>query len=129
MWLSPQQAPEAGPVTLDAAETRYGYDITTARGSMKPATHVAITDWRVDDAIAARFTGRWNAAYHAIEDRIGSRLMKDLESESTYAALHVMTDASHLNLEMFGAPLTDPEGLSVAPVAVAAFEVVLLTEA
>jgi heme-degrading monooxygenase HmoA len=129
MWTSPEQASEQeGAVLAAAGETR-GYDVTTARGAMTPATHVAIVEWQVADEVAGRFTNRWNAAYHAIEDRIGSRLLRDLGSPGTYAGLHAVKAEAGLNPEYMGAPLTDGEGLSVRPVAVLRYEVVQLTEA
>ena len=129
MWLSPEQASAQDANTLGVDEETHGYDVATARGSMTPATHVAIVDWEVDDETASRFTDRWNAFYHAIEDRIGSRLLRDLDSPATYAGLHVMTDGSHLNPEMFGSPVSDADGMDVRPKGVRAFEVLLLTEA
>jgi heme-degrading monooxygenase HmoA len=129
MWQTPAQAAARQGNVLADDETRRGYDVTTARGSMTPATNVVIVDWQVDDDVAARFTNRWNAFYHAIEDRIGSRLMKDLERPGNQTGVHVMTDASHLNPEMFGTELNDPDGLSMRPAAVRCYDVVLLAEA
>jgi hypothetical protein len=124
MWLSPEQA---AAVPLMGGSR--GYDVATARGSMTPATHVALVDWQVEEADATRFTNRWNAVYHAIEDRIGSRLLHDLDAPSMYAGLHAVTDEANLNPEALAAAVTDAEGLSVSPAAVHRYEVLRLTEA
>ncbi len=128
MWLSPQQASSQDGNTLGATEETRGYDVATARGSMTPASHIALVDWVVADDLASRFTNRWNAAYHAIEDRIGSRLLKDLDAPGTYAGLHAVTDEANLNPEALAAAVTDAEGLSVSPTAIHRYEVLLLTE-
>jgi heme-degrading monooxygenase HmoA len=128
MWLSPEQAPGPDASTLGADET-HGYDVTTARGSMTPASHVALVDWQVDEGVAAQFTNRWNAAYHAIEERIGSRLLKDLDATGRYTGLHAVTDGANLGPQVLTAELKDAEGLSVAPSVVQRYEVLLLTEA
>ena len=127
MWLSPAQASSQDGKILGTTEAR-GYDVTTARGAMTPATHVALVDWQAGDDVAARFTSRWNAAYHAIEDRIGSRLLKDLDAPGHYAGLHAATDETNLDPEALGAGVRDAEGLSINPSAVHRFAVVLLTE-
>jgi hypothetical protein len=95
---------------------------------MTPADYDAMVEWQVPDADAARFTTRWNAIYHHIEDRIGSRLLKDLDTPGLYAGLHVVTDESNLNPEAMGAPIADDAGLSVSPKAVHRYEVIALTE-
>jgi heme-degrading monooxygenase HmoA len=127
MWLSPQHE-EAWRNDAEANSPAHGYDVTTARGTMTPATAVAIVDWRVDADLVARFTSRWNAVYHAIEDRIGSRLMQDLAAPTAYTAVHVVTDTANLKPDVLSAELTDPEGLAITPNAVTRYEVVLLTE-
>lgn len=129
MWLSPEQAPGPDASTLGAGEETHGYDVTTARGSMTPASQVALVDWQVGDDEAKRFTERWNAVYHAIEDRIGSRLMKDLEAPGRFAGLHVVTDAANLAHPTIEGELKDAQGFSVTPGAVHRYEVLLLTEA
>jgi hypothetical protein len=129
MWLSPEQASAQDGKVLEATTEPKGYDVTTARGSMTPATHVALVGWQAGDDIAARFTNPWNAAYHAIEDRIGSRLLKDLATPGHYVGLHAVTDEGNLNPEALAAAVKDAEGLSVQPLAVHRYEVVLLTEA
>jgi hypothetical protein len=128
MWLSPEQASEQDGNTLGANESTHGFDVTTARGSMTPASHVVLVDWQVDDAMAPRFTTRWNAAYHAIENRIGSRLLRDLESPRQYSGLHAVTDEGKLDGIALDATVTDAEGMSLMPSGVRRFEVVLLTE-
>ena len=129
MWLSPQQASAQEGVSLGDGEATRGFDVTTARGSMTPATHVAVVEWQVPDADAARFTTRWNAIYHHIEDRIGSRLLKDLDTPGLFVGLHAVTDESNLNPDALGATITDAEGLSVSPTAIRRYEVVSLVEA
>jgi heme-degrading monooxygenase HmoA len=128
MWLTPE-AEQAWRETNDAPAPTHGYDVVTARGSMTPASAVALVDWQIDAALAGRFSAGWNAAYHAIEDAFGSRLLQDLTSPETYVGLHVVTDPAKLDPQVLGAELTDPEGLSLAPLAVQRFDVVLLTEA
>jgi heme-degrading monooxygenase HmoA len=125
MWLSPDQATAGG---AGSADVDHAYDVATARGSMTPASHVAIVDWEVSRA-ADRFTNRWNAVYHAIEDHIGSRLLRDLDAPSKFAGLHAVTDEANLNPEALGAAITDAEGLDVRPIAIHRYEVLLLTEA
>jgi hypothetical protein len=129
MWLSPQQASGQEGVSLGEGEETAGYDVTTARGSMTPASHMAVVEWEVGDGDLARFTNRWNAVYHRIEDRIGSRLLKDLATPGRFAGLHAVTDEANLNPEALGAPITEADGLSISPVAVRRYEVVELTEA
>lgn len=128
MWLTAEHE-QAWREANAAPAPMHGYDVTTARGAMTPATAAAIVDWQVVAADAARFTARWNAAYHAIEDVFGSRLLQNLESASNYAGLHVVTDAARLDPKVLTAELTDADGLSVTPLAVQRFDVVLLTEA
>jgi hypothetical protein len=96
---------------------------------MTPATRFAIVEWRVPEGDAARFTNRWNAVYHAIEDRIGSRLLRDLGSPGSYAGLHAVTEAANLDVAILGGAVTDAGGLSLCPASVRTYEVVLLTEA
>jgi heme-degrading monooxygenase HmoA len=128
MWLTPEHD-AAWRAANDTPAPMHGYDVTTARGAMTPAAAAAIVEWRVDPADAVRFAARWNAAYHAIEDVFGSRLLQDLETPSGYAGLHVVTDASRLDPKVLGAAVTDGEGLAMEPLVVERYQVVLLTEA
>lgn len=128
MWLTPEHE-EAWREANGAPLPPHRYDVATARGSMTPASSVAIVDWQVEPDLVPRFAARWNAVYHAIEDAIGSRLLQDLGSEAIYAGLHVATDAAALDPKVLSADLTDDEGLEVTPLAVELFDVVLLTEA
>ena len=128
MWLTPEHD-AAWRAANDTPAPMHGYDVATARGAMTPAAAAAIVEWRVDPADAERFSARWNAAYHAIEDVFGSRLLQDLQTPSAYAGLHVVTDTSRLDPKVLGAALTDGEGLSVEPFTIERYEVVLLTEA
>lgn len=128
MWL----APEHEQAWRDASSTplpTHRYDVSLARGSMTPAVAVAIVDWQPEEAEAARFSARWNAAYHAIENVIGSRLLQDIEAPSNYTGLHAVTDAERLDLNILNSELTDEAGLSITPATVERFEIVLLTEA
>jgi heme-degrading monooxygenase HmoA len=89
MWLNRQAAGNADfPVQH--------YEVATARGSMTPASVAAIVDWRVQPDSAPGFVNRWNAAYHAIEDTIGSRLLQDLDDPAHYAGLHVATSDANI---------------------------------
>ena len=128
MWLTPEHA-QRWRQANDAPPPAHGYDVTTARGSMTPATAVAVVDWQVDGGLVARFTNRWNATYHAIEDRIGSRLAQDLTDATAFTAVHVVTDAAQLKPDVLKAQLTDDEGLALSPAIVETYEVVLLKEA
>ncbi len=128
MWLTPEHE-QSWRQAGDAPRAGHGYDVTIARGSMTPATAVAIVDWRVQPAEADRFAARWNAAYHAIEDAIGSRLLRDLASPESLVALHVVAEPERLDQQILAATLRDAEGLAIAPAAVQRFDVVLLTEA
>ena len=128
MWLSPEQATAQDGVTLGEGKETRGFDVTTARGSMTPATHIAVVEWQVPSDLTDRFSNRWNAAYHRIEDRIGSRLLRDLATPGLYAGLHAVTDEANLNPEALGAAITDENGLSVSSTAVRRYEVVVLTE-
>ena len=128
MWLTPEHE-QAWREANDAPAPMHRYDITTARGAMTPASAVALVEWQVDEALAARFTQRWNAAYHAIEDVFGSRLLQDLDSPGSYAGLHAVTDPARLDIKVLSADVTDDEGLDITPAVVDRFDVVLLTEA
>jgi len=121
MWLKREDAGNAGlPVQH--------YDVATARGSMTPAAVVAIVDWQVDPANAAAFVNRWNAVYHAIEDRIGSRLLQDMDEPSRYAGLHVATSEANLKQDVLAAAIEDG-GPDVSPQAIERFDVISLVEA
>jgi heme-degrading monooxygenase HmoA len=139
MWLTPEHAAAwresaaAGSyaevlhdTASDSAE--HGYDVTTARGAMTPASHAAIVEWEVEPERAAGFASRWNAAYHAVEDAIGSRLLQDLERPQRYVGLHVVTNDAALKSDVLMAEIKDREGPGLRPESVARFSVVLLTE-
>jgi len=127
MWLTPEQASsQIGAVLGDAAQTR-GYDVVTARGAMTPASHLALVEWRVGEADAAAFANRWNAVFHAIEDRIGSRLLRDLEAPGSLAGLHAVTAEGNLDAKTLGANIEDGE-LRVSPLSVHRYEVLSLAE-
>ena len=128
MWLSPEHQIAWRDANGSRIPTRR-FDVSVARGSMTPATTVTLVEWHPEPAQAARFSARWNAAYHPIENIIGSRLLQDLESPSSYTGLHAVTDAGSLDSRTLSAELTDEEGLSITPTAVDRFEVILLTEA
>jgi heme-degrading monooxygenase HmoA len=128
MWLTPEHA-KAWRDATESPAPQHGYDVATARGSMTPAAAAAIVDWKVDTQVAPRFASRWNAAYHAIEDVFGSRLLQNLDEPAAYVGLHVVTDPARLDLATLNAELTDTDGLMLRPVAVDRYEVVLLTEA
>jgi heme-degrading monooxygenase HmoA len=122
MWLKREDAGNAGfPVTH--------YDVATARGSMTPATAAALVDWQVDAPVAAAFTNRWNAAYHAIEDSIGSRLLQDMDDAAHYTGLHVAISEAALKLDVLSAGIKDDAGAEHKPQTVQRFEVVSLVEA
>ena len=106
-----------------------GYDVTTARGSMTPATVAAIVEWEIDDSSAKSFTERWNAAYHHIEDRISSRLARHLSQPTRFAGFHVAQSAAVLTPEVLGAELREGETFAAHPTTVDRYDVVLLTEA
>jgi hypothetical protein len=128
MWLSPEQASGQDAALLGETRESGGYDVVTARGAMTPASHVAVVEWRVGENVAARFANRWNAAYHAIEDRIGSRLLRDLQAPARYAGLHAVEDEGNLDARTLGAALEEGESPAIGPVAVQRFEVLVLTE-
>ena len=128
MWLTPEHE-QAWREANDAPAAMHGYDVTTARGAMTPAAAAAMADWQADAAEAAHFAARWNAAYHAIEDVFGSRLLQDLESPLHYTGLHVVTDAARLDPKVLSAEMSDVDGLAITPLAVQRYDVVLLTEA
>jgi heme-degrading monooxygenase HmoA len=121
MWLTLEDAGEADfPVQR--------YDVATARGSMTPAVVAALVDWRMDAAAAPAFVDRWNAAYHAIEDTLGNRLLQELDDPNHYAGLHVATSAANLTEAILAranaeaAPELPPSGMEL-------FEVLSLIEA
>lgn len=127
MWLTQEQASDQEGAALGTAAESRGFDVSTARGSMTPASHVALVEWQVADEEASRFATRWNAVYHAIEDRIGSRLLRDLAAAGRYVGLHAVTGEAKLDRGVLTAPVSDTEGLSVTPQAVHAYEVLDLT--
>src|SRR5688500_16861133 len=110
MWQTPEAAAawkageshgQAGAAHPgQATGNEQGYDVTTARGSMTPATVAAIVEWEIDDASAKAFTDRWNAAYHHIEDRVSSRLGRHLSRPARFAGFHVAQTADALTPEV-----------------------------
>jgi heme-degrading monooxygenase HmoA len=121
MWLSLEDAGDADfPVQR--------YEVATARGSMTPAAAAALVDWRIESGVAPAFVNRWNAAYHAIEDRLGNRLLQDLDDSPHYVGLHVVTSAEDLT-EGVLARATGEAAPEMAPSRVELFEVVSLSEA
>lgn len=139
MWLTEEQAAARGESDAlgaigggeDVARPigeMHGYDVTTARGSMTPASFAAIVEWEVDEPDGKMFTERWNAAYHHIEDRISSRLLRDLNEPAKLVGFHVAQSADVLTLEVLGAELRGGETFSARPIAVERYDVVLLTE-
>jgi heme-degrading monooxygenase HmoA len=120
MW---QQREQAGNAGFPAQH----YDVATARGAMTPAAVAAIVDWRVEGDAPA-FVNSWNAAYHAIEDTLGNRLLLDLDDATHYAGLHValneadITDAVLQRANAEAAPGGEPERIE-------RFEVIDLVEA
>jgi len=139
MWQTPEagatwtaseghgQAAAAHPV--QAIGNEQGYDVTTARGSMTPATVAGIVEWEIDDASAKAFTDRWNAAYHHIEDRVSSRLGRRLSQPARFAGFHVAQTADALTPEVLGSELREGETFAARPTVVDRYDVVLLTEA
>lgn len=105
------------------------YDVATARGPMSPAAFAAIVDWDIEDAPARKgFVERWNAAYHAIEDKLGSRLLAELSQPSRFAGLHVAQDKDDLSPHALSGKVERREELGFAPKAIARYEVILLSE-
>jgi heme-degrading monooxygenase HmoA len=121
MWLNLDAAGEG------AFEVQR-YEVATARGAMTPAAAAAIVDWQVDPEAAAAFVNRWNAAYHAIEDRLGSRLLKDLDDASHYAGFHVAANAEHLTEAVLSAANAEA-GPGASHIKVERFQVLHLAEA
>jgi heme-degrading monooxygenase HmoA len=122
MWLNRD---DAGKV--DFAVTHY--DVATARGTMTPASFAALVDWRVEAGAAPGFVNRWNNAYHAIEDSMGSRLLQNMDDPAHYTGYHVATRDSALRPEILGAAIRDDAGGELRPESVERFEVVSLVEA
>jgi hypothetical protein len=121
MWLNLDAAGEA------AFEVQR-YEVATARGAMTPAAVAAIVDWRVEAEAAPDFVSHWNAAYHAIEDNLGSRLLHDLDQPTHFAGLHVAAKPEGLTLAVLDAANNEAaQGLS--PERVERFEVLHLVEA
>ncbi len=131
MWLSQAQALVI-PKGIDAATGEplltLEYDVATARGSMTPASFVALVDWEVDSASAKQFTDRWNAGYHAIEDKLGSRLLQRLNAPGIYTGLHGSQTEDDLDARILGAPVSDGETMTLEPSELERFQVLLLTE-
>lgn len=127
MWLTPEQASDQEKTSLGSKTESRGFDVATARGSMTPASHVALVEWEAPEEAATAFANRWNAVYHAIEDRIGSRLLQDMAAPGRYAGLHAVTAKANLDTGVLGAAVSDAQGLSVTPLAVHLYEVISLT--
>jgi hypothetical protein len=89
----------------------------------------AIVEWEVDVEHARAFIDRWNAAYHHIEDRIGSRLGRHLSEPALFAAFHVAQSEAVLAQDVLGAELRLAENLAVRPASTDRYDVVMLTEA
>ena len=106
----------------------HGYDVVTARGSMTPAPVAAIVEWEVDVEHTKAFVDRWNAAYHHIEDRIGSRLGRHLSDPTSFAGVHVAQSEAALALDVLGGELRLAENLAVRPASVDRYDVVMLVE-
>ena len=121
MWLNRENAGNAG---FPAQH----YDVAKARGAMTPATVAAIVDWRVEAAAAPAFVNSWNAAYHAIEDTIGSRLLQDLDDPAHFAGLHVATSETNLT-EAILERANGEAGVGALPDKVERFAVLDLVEA
>ncbi len=140
MWLTAEAATDWAIGTIgaayDSAITEVAsdaslreFDVATARGSMTPAEYAVVIDWEVPPEAVAAFTNRWNALYHAVEDAIGSRLLRDLEQANRYVGLHVVTKQDVLKSDTFVADVAIGEGATLKPASVARYAVVLLTEA
>ena len=121
MWLTLEQA---GEPEFPARR----YDVATARGSMTPAAAAALVEWQPDEQATPDFVNRWNAAYHAIEDAIGSRLLRDLDGSGRFTALHVAANAAALTPATLGTANSDAGG-DTRPSNVELFEVLFLNEA
>ena len=107
----------------------HDYDVATARGSMTPAAFVGIVDWDLEDAGGRKgFTDRWNAAFHAIENRMGSRLLVELSQPSRYAGLHSAQSKDALDAESLSGKVDRHEEVGLDPRAISRYEVLLLTE-
>jgi hypothetical protein len=130
MWQTQEQAERWNDTSKpgDPSSAPQVYDVTTARGSMTPCSHAAIVDWSVDEADRANFVNLWNAAFHHVEDRIGSRLLQDVGRPATLAGLHVATDHDQPSPETLAAAIKLSEGLTIRPSSVEHFEVVSLFE-
>jgi heme-degrading monooxygenase HmoA len=122
MWLTREHAAASG-------EPPQHYDVTTARGSMTPAAVMGIVEWHIDPDGAQGFVSWWNAAYHAIEDSIGSRLLHDLDDAAHYTGIHVAASEAALKPDVLASALSDGGGLDVRPESVTRYEVILLHEA
>ena len=143
MWQTRQQAQdwsdsEVLSATFTAHPTQgiaapigiaHGYDVVTARGSMTPAPVAAIVEWEVDVEYGKAFVDRWNAAYHHIEDRVGSRLGRHPSHPMSFAGFHVALSEGALALDVLGGELRLAENLAVRPASVDRYDVVMLTEA
>ena len=105
-----------------------GYNVFTARGSMTPATFAAFVTWQVDVASSAGFVNRWNAFFHAIEDKLSSRLLQQLHQPVFFAGMHVVRNEEQLTAEVLAAEMKVADDLVLRPIAIDRFEVVLLTE-
>ena len=140
MWLTQDAATDWGLGTIGAAydsaitelasdSPLRGYDVATARGAMTPAQYVVTVEWEVPPAAAAAFANRWNAMYHAVEDAIGSRLLRDLGQETHYVGMHSVMKQEVLKADTFVAEVDAGEGAALKPGSIARYSVVLLSEA
>ncbi|HEX5368833.1 MAG TPA: antibiotic biosynthesis monooxygenase [Dehalococcoidia bacterium] len=140
MWLTTEAATSwaigAIGAAFDSTLTAVGsdssfreFDVAMARGSMTPATYAVMVEWDVPSEDAAAFANRWNAVYHAVEDAIGSRLLRDLEQANRYVGFHVVTKQEALKSDAFVADIDAGEGVALKPVSMARYSVVLLGEA
>jgi heme-degrading monooxygenase HmoA len=105
----------------------HGYEVATARGAMSPASYAAIVDWEVEASQAAAFTQRWNAQYHAVEEKLGSRLLRHAGQPTLFAGLHVAIDEAALKTELLWQAIGVSEDETIAPAAMDRFEVLLQT--
>ncbi len=140
MWLTAAAATDWAIGTIGAAydsvitavasdSSLREFDVATARGSMTPAEYAVIVEWEVPPESVPAFSNRWNALYHAVEDAIGSRLLRDLEQPNRYTGLHVVIKQDALKSETFVSDVATAEGAALKPASVTHYSVVLLTEA
>ena len=140
MWLTPEAATDWAIGTIGAAydstitavasdSSLCEFDVATARGSMTPAEYAVVVEWEVPPESVAVFSNRWNALYHAVEDAIGSRLLRDLEQANRYVGLHVVQKQDVLKSDAFVTAIEVGEDAMLKPESIARYSVVLLEEA